>query len=210
MHNVGIVPVVELDSNSGRDSRLEPQVLSTPRLRALAGRLVDVSTAALGAPIAEIDSDQLARVEDVLCGVLHLPRLCGDPPIVPRDSAPPSFPQWSEIYRVIGQEYLGEAKRWVVVSDNQWQGAQRMAIVVRTTTSKRRHGPEFPLIQSGQAKAVCGNATTFPVGTFRMQPRDRPEPGGLDVKDMIAIAHGLIETNGLGPALMRALSPPTS
>lgn len=206
-HDVGVVPVrdaVELPPAA------TPLVCRHPRFCAVAGHPVAVERDALGDEIAVADADGLAAVEDVLCHILWLAELLGPRPHAPPARTPAGCPRWSEIYHIHGMVIGGEAKRYVVVSENRWNEADGTAVVVRTTTSPRRHGPEFPPIESGQAKAACGEATTVPWEDVIVDPRQRPSPRFLGLADMQRVARGLVETHALDAALRRALGPTAS
>ena len=202
--DVGIVPVrVPI----GEPLAATPLISRHPLLCAVAGYPVAVERVALGDEIALADAEGLAAVEDVLCHVLRLAELLGPRPAPPLASTSAKCPRWSEIYRIHGMVIGGEAKRYVVVSENRWNEASETAVVVRTTTSMRRHGPEFPLIQEGVAKAACAEATTFRWEDFILDPRQLPRPRLLNLADMQQVARGIVETHALRGAVRRALGP---
>lgn len=204
MHAVGVVP---LRTPEGDGSPLAPIVSKTPPLRAVAGRLVAVEKASLGAARLVLEAEQLARVEDALCEVLALRYLRGASPTrPPSPPGPVNYPRWGEAYYVAGQRFGVEHKRYVVVSNDQWNHADGTAVAVRTTTTARRWGTAFPAIQDGAARACCGDATTFAAPRFVM--RGRPQPQWLPLADMVAIARGLIDTHQLEAAIGRALAHP--
>ncbi|MHB1162566.1 MAG: hypothetical protein ACYC66_08785 [Chloroflexota bacterium] len=156
----------------------------------------------LGRPLVVLDDVRLALVEDVLCHILALEELCRAEPGRPRLPAGAiDYPLWGEIYWA-GEPIDGEYKRWVVVSRDDWNRATGTSILVRTTSQKKRSGPEFPSIQKGQARACCGDATTILARRIRHQGK-RPDPERLNTQDMAAIARGIVETHGLAGALER-------
>ncbi len=198
MYSVGVVP---LRRPIGDPSPLAPIV---DTLQAFAGRLVAVEKSSLGPARLVLDAGQMAAVEDALCEVLALGELCRTSPSRPASPpGPVTYPRWAEIYYVAGQRFDEEHKRYVVVSNDDWNRADGTAIAVRTTTTARRWGTAFPAIQDGAARACCGDAATFAARRFNL--RNRPQPRWLPLADMAAIARGLAETHQLQPAVERRL-----
>jgi mRNA-degrading endonuclease toxin of MazEF toxin-antitoxin module len=202
---VGVLP---LRLPSRKPSLLFPVVSETPPLQAFPGSLVAIPKDDLGAACLELDDEQMAQVEDALCEILGLPYLCQD---VPRQ--PPSvpgrvtYPRWGEIYyvkKLVGTQY----KRWVVVSTNAWNKPADGAIGVRTTTGQGSRGADFPSIEDGNARAVCGAATYLPTRAYDMDGANRPWPERLDLADMAAVAQGLVMAYQLQSAVERARGLP--
>jgi len=202
MNDVGVVPVGRAPD---RVLRMAPVVCEDPPLAAIAGHPIAIERDRVGDEIATARPEGLAAVEDGLCHVLWLTELLGPHPRAPVARTPAGCPRWSEIYYLHDIVVAGQRKRYVVVSDNAWNEVDGTAVVVRTTSSARRHGPEFPLIENGQAKAVCAELTTYTWDDFILDPRRRPPIRYLDLKDMQAIAGGLVQTHGLDGAVRRAL-----
>jgi mRNA-degrading endonuclease toxin of MazEF toxin-antitoxin module len=199
MHSVGVVPLRMPDGNT---SPLAPIVSTSPALQAVAGRLLVVEKASLGAARFVFEGEQLAPVEDALMEVLALDDLFRSPPRrPPSPSGAVTYPRWGEVYYVAGQRFDTEHKRYVVVSNDRWNRADGTAIAVRTTTQARRWGAAFPDIQQGVARACCGDATAFAARRFIL--RTRPQPAWLPLADMTAIARGLVETHQLHAAVER-------
>ena len=157
----------------------------------------------LGSVVTALSPSELAAVEDRLCEFLQiLPLLAPAPRVSPPLGEAGKYPVWGQIYRA-GPSVAGERKRRVVVSPNAWNAISGMATFVRTTTSFERHGPEFPQIQGGAARACCGDATTIEHERVRLAPRDRPVPHVVTMRDMVAIARGLMVTHELESAVAR-------
>lgn len=199
MIEVGAVPLTTPEE----EGPSAPVLMTSPRLRAWAGRLLMVEQQRLTAALFKLSDDNLALVEDALCQILSLADLCSEAPGQPQ--TPPGridYPRWSEIYYSklrIGNEH----KRYVVVSNDHWNKATQAAIVVRTTTQPSRHAPGFPWIQGGRAKACCGNAAAVPANALQMRATARPQPSSLPFRDMVTIAREIAVTHQLGDALSR-------
>lgn len=173
----------------------------------VASRLVAphvLETPLLGPVMGSIDPDTLAAVEDRLCAFLQIPELLQASPRIaqPRGDAT-SYAVWGSVY-LAGAELDGERKRRIVISPNPWNAVSGMATLVRTTTSFERRGIEFPQIQAGRARACCGDATTFDLSAVRLLPRERRTPATATMRDMMAIARGLIVTHDLDAAVRRS------
>lgn len=208
---VGVVPLRSpLPPPSKQPSLLYPVVSERPRLQAFPGSLVAISKDDLGEARLELDDGHMAQVEDALCEVLGLSYLCdGIPRQPPSIPGRVTYPRWGEIYyikRLIGSQY----KRWVVVSTNSYNKLADGAIGVRTTTGQASRGADFPSIQDGNARAVCGAATYLPARAYDLDGASRPWPERLDLADMAAVAQGLVIAYQLRPALERLkdLRPP--
>lgn len=199
MIEVGAIPITKPDE----EGLFAPVLLTSPRLRAWAGRLLIVEQQRLTAALFKLSDDNLALVEDALCQILSLPDLCsGAPTQPPTPAGRIDYPRWSEIYYSklrIGEEH----KRYVVVSNDLWNKTTQTAITVRTTTQPSRHAPGFPWIQRGEAKACCGNAAAVPANILQLRPSDRPQPSSLSFKDMVTIAREIVTTHELEGALSR-------
>lgn len=158
------------------------------RVVAVVGALQSVSKDAdLGPLLALVAAEHLACVLEELTALLHLRSLCGPAPAAPQIVGRPSaYPRWGEVYFGPRRGDPPEAKRYVIVSTNEWNANMRRAVSVRTTTSPRRAGPGFPLIEQRRAKACCGNITSIRQGAFDL--RNRPVPASLGLADMVIIA----------------------
>lgn len=200
MDEVGIVPVRQPMSETL--PALHPIVSEAPPLQAIAGRLLSLDKNGLGHPLVVLDEERLAMVEDVLCDILALDDICRpEPKRPPQPRGAVDYPLWGEIYYA-GEPIDGQYKRWVVVSTDDWNKRTGTSILVRTTSQRRRGGPEFPSIQRGDARACCGDATTMLVKRVRLQGK-RPDPRWLNTQDMAAIAEGIVEAHDLWSALER-------
>jgi mRNA-degrading endonuclease toxin of MazEF toxin-antitoxin module len=201
MKGVGVVPVRR--SEPGTSAHLHPVSLDSGRLQVLSTRLLHLEKEALGQALTVLDGTQMAEVEDALCDVLALGRLCGEfpepPPTVPGRV---DYPQWGEIYYA-GDLIDGEYKRHVVVSGDAWNRESRTPILVRTTTQTRWSGDVFPPIENGLALACCAEARVVPATRVRTGPNARPSPRSLNRWDMAAVAGGLVLAYELHRALAR-------
>ncbi len=164
---------------------------------ALCGRLFSLPKELLGSASARVEEADMRRIEQAVRDVLDLENLLSDAPRrPPAPGGVANYPLWGEIYYA-GETVGGERNRFIVISNDYWNRTAGSAVVVRTTTSAGRGGPGFPPIQKGQARAVCGEATTFSVKRFRLQPGSRPQPSRVTLPDMVGIARGLTETHEL-------------
>lgn len=135
---------------------------------------------------------QLECVEDELIALLHLRSLCGPAPAAPQIVGHPNaYPRWGEIYFGPRRGDPAEVKRYVIVSTNEWNANMPRALSVRTTTSQRRAGRGFPIVQRGRAKACCGHITSLRRRAFDL--RTRPAPPSLGLADMVTIAKELAD-----------------
>jgi len=148
----------------------------------------------LGSSLGAATDDELRHVEAALIDLLDLRPLLRTParalPLAPG----PLSPMWGDIYfgPPRGERGAEEHKRYVVVSNNQWNVAMPQVVCVRTTTSARRGGPGFPEIQGGRARACCGQTTA--IRTAGLELRRRPVPSRLGLQDMVAIARDIVDT----------------
>ena len=162
----------------------------------------------LGPVLTALDPADLAAVEDRLCEFLQLPALLTPSPRIPGPLGDASrYPVWGQLYRA-GPVINGERKRRIVVSPNAWNALSGFATLVRTTTSFARYGDEFPQIQRGAARACCGEAITFERSSILLSGRDRPDPSTTTMRDMVAIARGLVVAYELEPAIERLSAVP--
>lgn len=164
-----------------------------PDTQLFAGTVLTIPRTWLATAVTELDSAQLAPVEDLLRDVLALDILRANPP--QRPTGQPGvidYPRWSEIY--FAGPPLGdppEPKRQVAVSNDNYNRALKGAIFVRTTTSSRRGGAEFPSLVDG-TKAVCMLPSFISSTNARIGRHDgRPDPRQLFLPDMATIADGL-------------------
>ena len=189
MKTVGVVPV---RAPREADSVWTPRFREYP-LQAFIGFLASFPASRLLESRHVLDDMELSRATQGLADLFHLDSLLDNPPVAPPAVAGTGhFPRWSEIY------YAGppvgpnrQTKRYVVVSDERWNALGRGAIAVRTTSQQKTWGDAFPIIESGAARACCGDATVFPPTMFNL--RDRPRPSSLSLDDMVVIARGLCD-----------------
>lgn len=87
-----------------------------------------------------------------------------------------------------------------VVSDSRWNRISGRALAIRTTTSPRRSGPAFPVIEGGGARACCASLTSFRHAAFS---RQRPHPPRLSLSDMVTVAKEIVDVLDLEMALGR-------
>jgi len=201
MAGVGVVPVRR--SEPGTPTHFRPVLLDSGRLQALSTRLLHVEKPTLGQALTVLDGTQMGEVEDALCDVLALGRLCGEFPEPPHTvPGRVDYPQWAEIYYA-GDLIDGEYKRHVVVSVDAWNRESRTPILVRTTSQTRWWGDAFPPIENGLARACCAEARVLPSIKVKTDPKSRPSPRSLNRWDMAAVARGLAFTFELQHALGR-------
>ena len=187
---VSVVPLIDPFAAS---SALQPIMPIAGRdLQADPPRLAHIDKKPLGV-VAVAGDDELAAIAGGLAEILDLDRLLADPPRATRPQAGAlDYPRFGEIHYLAGERYGGERKRYVVVSNDLWNGiAEPTVIVVRTTTSPRRSGVEFPPIQDGDARACCVEARAVPKAALELSPRIRPTPARLNLRDMAAVARGI-------------------
>lgn len=200
MKDVGVVPVRRPES--GTPLFLRPVLVDSNQLQTLSTRLLNIDKSLLGRALTVLDGSKMAEIEDALCDVLALDRLCRDiPEPPPTVSGRVDYTQWGEIYRA-GDPIDGEYKRHVVVSVDAWNRESRTPILVRTASQTRWSGVEFPPIQNGSARACCAEARVM-ASKIKIDPKDRPSPHSLNRWDMAAIARGLTFTYELQYALER-------
>lgn len=158
------------------------------RVVAVVGAVQSVSKDVDLGPLHAIAGNaQLEWVEDELIALLHLRSLCGPVPAAPPIVGDPNaYPRWGEIYFGPRRGDPPEVKRYVIVSTNDWNAKMPRALSVRTTTSQRRAGRGFPLVQRGRAKACCGYITSIRHRAFDL--RNRPVPPSHSLADMVTIA----------------------
>jgi mRNA-degrading endonuclease toxin of MazEF toxin-antitoxin module len=193
MSTVGVVPV---RAPSASNAPWEPRFSERPRLCARVGYLASLPAERLLEARFVLSSDQLELVGDALADLLVLPELCETPPALPA----PVPGRWGEIYYA-GPPIGGQVKRFVVVSRDRWNARSGSAIVVRTTSQPKSWGTAFPAIESGAARACCGDAAAVPRARFDLTRR--PRPAALDLEDMARVARGLADVFDL------ELSPPS-
>ncbi len=200
MNTVCVIPI---RAGTEPASPVLPEVWGDPVLRARVGNIQEISKSALGVPKLILEADALSRVERGLADLLGLPSLLRPSP--QRMALPAGllqFPRWGQIYYLAGEVYDGQQKRRLVVSNNQWNSASGFSLAVRTTTSERRFGPEYPVIEDGRAKACCPTLTSFPNRSFGSQP----VPSSVSISDMVAIARGIVHVLKLEPYFSRLLA----
>jgi hypothetical protein len=185
MRSLGVVPLKE---PFAAPSPLTPTVGA---FQADVGRLVNLPKDVLGGAVLAASTAETREIENGICDVLDLARLTGPNPRSPQPPPGPiNYPHWSEIYWLGGRDTGGENKRYLVVSNDPWNQQANTPIVVRTTSSSRRHSSdEFPEIQRGQALAVCGEATIVPAQAVNL--RRRPQPSSVPLSDMVSVALGI-------------------
>lgn len=159
---------------------------------------------AIGPAIALLDDAALAAVEDRLRDFLGLPSLLGTPD--PHARRPPAgaidHPLWGDVYRA-REPIQGENKRYIVLSPNPWNARAGRVVAVRTTTRFKFPEKSFPQVQSGKARACCGETSSRANQEFLLRPQDRPTPSTTSLPDMTRIARGVAFTHELGASLGR-------
>lgn len=169
-----------------------------PGLTLHAGPLLRVLKDDLTDPLVEFSPDQVAPVEDAISEILGLDALLSDPPRVPASQPGViDYPRWSNIYYA-GQP-VGtppERKRYLAVSQDQYNRVLDGAVCVRTTTSERRGGSTIPTLRDGVTKAVCVLPTFYSTHGVGIHG-PRPVPAHLFLADMVTVAAGLREALAL-------------
>ncbi len=200
MEDVAVVPLQPADPAGVKP---EESIVQIGRpLRIITGRVLNWSKAELGQPIYVLEEEKMAQVEDMLVDVFALHDLYLQPPREPASPpGPVDYPRWGQICWA-GPRIDGDRKRYVVVSNNYWNRDTKTSLVVRTTGQERRGGVFFPAIQAGKARACCGNVTTFSRAAIDLTG-NRPFPSSLNLKDMAAVAEGLVDALQLDDALER-------
>lgn len=172
--------------------------------RLSAGPLPPHPEAGIGEVIGVASASELERCEDALLQFFQLPLLLQASTRLPPILGAPTYPLWGEIYYAeppIDDRF----KRYVVVSPHTWNNASGLVTVVRTTSREKYESDLFPEIQSGNARACCGEASTVPHRTVKFGPRaGRPNPMIASRADMVSIARGLIATHDLAASARRA------
>ncbi len=159
----------------------------------------------LGPPIASLTTAELGTLEELLCHFLQLPTLLGGVPTPSRPIGDASaYPVWGDLYR--GPVLGGERKRFIVISPNEWNRTSGLAVGVRTTTRLKIDDLWFPQILNGEARACCGDATTYGHSQWRLDRRERPIPFTTTTRDMVAVGRGLADVYDLDAALERLAS----
>ncbi len=200
MREVGVIPLYAEEPGL---PFLPVRFAARRRLWAVPGRLVAVHKEILEAGLLDLPEAAMTSIEDALCDLLALPRLCSEFPMAPESCYSKSdYPRWSEIY-FAGEPVGDERKRYVVVSHNLWNSTSRGAIAVRTTSQQRRYGAEYPAIQGGAARACCAQATHIPTRAFSLSVYQRPPVRSLSLQDMSSIARGIVQSHQLQAALER-------
>jgi mRNA-degrading endonuclease toxin of MazEF toxin-antitoxin module len=170
-----------------------PTVSVLGAARAVVGQVTSVTEDDLGRPIARLSAADLHAVEDALVELLGIRQLCGSPPRSLPAVAGAGYPVWSHIY--YGPRRARQTKRWVVVSNNEWNKLTRGAVVLRTTSNVRRYGPGFPSIQGGRAVACAGDIVS--VRTTSLDLRQRPAPPSLSLAEMTAIGYAVLDIHDI-------------
>lgn len=205
MSQVAVLPLLGSVPAGERDYALDYRNGVVTAARPLAVLAPPHPESLLGPPVASLDPKELDALEELLCRFLQLPSLLSG---VPRTSRPigdaSAYPIWGDVYR--GPVLAGEAKRFVVVSPNEWNRSSGLAVGVRTTTRLKIDDLWFPTVLAGAARACCGDATTLAHSQLRLGRRDRPTPFTTSTRDMVAIGRGLADVYDLDAALSRLVS----
>jgi len=190
MHGVGVIALKE---PFAEESLLTPAVGD---LQADAGRLVVLPQGELSDALYVPEPEEVIGVERGLADVLDLRRLVRPSPLAPQPvPGVIDYPRWGHIYWASGLG-TGENKRYVVVSNDRWNKQTKAPIIVRMTTQPKRRAEDFPEVQDGDAQACCGEATS--VAHAVLNQRQRPSPPSLPLRDMSAVAGGLMSVLELG------------
>lgn len=192
MLSVGAVPI------SPRQETSSPLALRIEQLHesvADVTRLVVVGRENLGRAEFVLDDEQMHAVERALGDLIDSRRLLADSP---RGNRPPpgaiDYPRWGEIYYRRGEQFGGETKRYLVVSNDLWNQRKTTVLVARTTTQTKHPTEEFPLVQQGEAQVVCGELAA--VAPHNLDLDQRPQGQiRLGLGDMAQVARGVTHTH---------------
>jgi mRNA-degrading endonuclease toxin of MazEF toxin-antitoxin module len=191
---VGVVPIKpydELTSPAALPLDDEPTLNLDP------ARLVIAPQEKLGRPVRVLDDDSMHRLEQGLAELIDAQRLTTEPL---RAVRPPAgqldYPQWGEIYYPKADRIGGEAKRYVVVSNDLWNSQKKSVLVARTTTQPKHPTDEFPLVAGGVAQVVCGELGAIRPSALDLDRRPRGQTR-LGLKEMSSVVHGITRTHVL-------------
>jgi mRNA-degrading endonuclease toxin of MazEF toxin-antitoxin module len=192
MLSVGAVPITprsETTSHLALPLDDEPDQVLDPT-----GLLV-VPREKCGRPVKELDDPSLHRLERGLSDLIDAGRLLADPP---RGTRPLpgaiDYPRFGEIYYRKGDRIGGEAKRYVVVSNDLWNQRKITVLVARTTTQPKHPTDEFPIVQDGTAQVVCGELGAVPASALDLERRPQGQKR-LGLLEMAAVAKGVTHTH---------------
>lgn len=139
---------------------------------------------ALGTDSGPVASEHLEPLENRLAEILLLPELVPPTGVAPsRQDAPSTFPLWGRTY-YSGPEIGGEVKRWIVVSHDVHNEGTGRSICVRTTSNLSRQAAGMsPLVESGNAVAVCADVVSKGHERCDLESASRlPQSTGLEVR----------------------------
>lgn len=168
----------------------EPLTVRLGPMFARAGRPVVFEDDQCASPIYTCTPSEMDEVARALAELFGLDEICrGQRPRLPPGEM--RYPSWGEVYYA-GNPVVetNERKRYVVVSNDSWNGRGTVASGVRLTSQRKTPGVEFPKVRTGHA--CCGDVTTFSSGLIQMNPRQRPQPSRLTTPEMREVAWGLV------------------
>jgi mRNA-degrading endonuclease toxin of MazEF toxin-antitoxin module len=193
MSSVGMVP---LASTAATHGFLAPLGEGSGLAFDVTG-LVTVPRGRIGEALAVIDDGVLHGIERAASALLDAERILADPPRASRLPAGPiDYPRCGEIRYLVGERIDGEAKRYLVVSNDRWNQRRRTVLVVRTTAQTKRPFEEFPLIHDGAAQVVCGELTAIPAAAVELRRRP-PGMNRVGLLEFAAVLRGCSFTHML-------------
>ena len=125
MSSVGMVP---LASTAATHGFLAPLGEGSGLAFDVTG-LVTVPRGRIGEALAVIDDGVLHGIERAASALLDAERILADPPRASRPPAGPiDYPRCGEIHYLVGERIDGEAKRYLVVSNDRWNQRRRFLV----------------------------------------------------------------------------------
>lgn len=142
-----------------------------------------------------LDDQSLYRLERALAELIDAPRLTRERL---RATRPPAgridYPQWGEIHYPKADRIAGEAKRYLVVSNDLWNQQKKTVLICRTIAQAKHPVDEFPMIQNGAAQAVCGDLAAVSPNRLDLDRRPRGQTR-LGLQEMAAVVRGVTHTH---------------
>jgi mRNA-degrading endonuclease toxin of MazEF toxin-antitoxin module len=192
MIGVGAVPIRPRD---GGTSPVALPLDDDPEQCLDPARLLVIPRERFGKAVRVLDDESLHRLERALGELIDAPRLMAEPL---RGTRPPAgqidYPQWGEIYYRNTERIQGEAKRYLVVSNDLWNRQKATVLVARTTTQPKHPTDEFPLVQNGEAQVVCGELAAVRAYALDLERRPQGQPR-VGRKEMAAVVRGITRTH---------------
>jgi hypothetical protein len=190
---VGLVPISPTD-----DERTSPLALpldDDPTLCLDPARLVLVPREALGKAQRALSDPSLQRLERKLGELIDAARLTTRPL---RGIKPPAgridYPRWGEVYYRKSERIQGEAKRYLVVSIDDWNRQGNTILICRTTTQPKQPTDEFPIVQDGKSQVVCGELAALAPHGLDLDQRPQGQVR-LGLQEMAAVVGGIAHTH---------------